>query len=190
MENEQEVLYWAKGRFLFGKVVVCCSERGVREIRFANEKKERGNRENEQELPLQAAGNSQKSGARLARKALRELKEYEQGVLKRFTVPLDTGGTPFEKMVWGELMRIPYGKTSSYGEVARKVGNPRGALAVGMANSKNPIPILVPCHRVIASDGSLGGYAGGLIMKTQLLRLEHKQVMKRKSKSYTKANAR
>ncbi|OFV99404.1 MAG: hypothetical protein A3F68_04460 [Acidobacteria bacterium RIFCSPLOWO2_12_FULL_54_10] len=173
MENDQEILYWTRGRFSFGEITVCCSDQGVREIRFASARQKNGRRKTgKTERVLRAAGSSQKPGARLARKTLHELKEYEQGGLKRFTVPIDTCGTPFEKMVWEELLRIPYGKTASYGEVARKVGNPRGARAVGMANNKNPIPIIVPCHRVIASDGKLSGYAGGLRMKTQLLRLE------------------
>ena len=87
------------------------------------------------------------------------------------TVPMELDGTPFQKDVWTELTRIPYGETISYGELARRVGRPKGPRAVGQANGKNPIPIIVPCHRVLASTG-IGGYGGGLPMKRTLLAVE------------------
>ena len=90
-------------------------------------------------------------------------------------MPLDLEGTSFQKKVWGALRTIPYGETRSYGEIARQVGNPRAARAVGMANHENPVAIVVPCHRVIAGDGSLGGYAGGLKRKSRILGLEKSQ---------------
>ena len=101
-----------------------------------------------------------------------ELDSYFSGELKTFTVPLDPSGTSFQRSVWEELFRIPYGTTRSYGQVARSLGNARAARAVGSANHCNPIPILVPCHRVISSDGSIGGYASGLDIKRALLNLE------------------
>lgn len=102
----------------------------------------------------------------------RQLEAYFEGGLFEFDVPLSLTGTPFQRRVWEELRRIPYGTTISYGELARRVGNPAASRAVGSANGKNPISIIVPCHRVIASDGSLGGFGGGLDRKEWLLSLE------------------
>lgn len=101
-----------------------------------------------------------------------QLAEYLAGRRREFDLPLGAHGTPFQKRVWSALRRIPYGETRSYVDVARAAGSPKGARAVGMANHDNPIAIVVPCHRVIAADGSLGGYAGGLDLKRKLLDLE------------------
>jgi methylated-DNA-[protein]-cysteine S-methyltransferase len=100
-----------------------------------------------------------------------QLHEYFAGERMEFDVPMELDGTAFQKEVWLELTRIPYGETISYGELARRVGRPKGPRAVGQANGKNPIPIIVPCHRVLASDG-IGGYGGGLPMKRALLAVE------------------
>jgi methylated-DNA-[protein]-cysteine S-methyltransferase len=100
-----------------------------------------------------------------------QLEEYFAGERTEFTLPMELDGTPFQRDVWTELTRIPYGKTISYGELARRVGRPKGPRAVGQANGKNPIPIIVPCHRVLASTG-IGGYGGGLPMKRTLLAVE------------------
>jgi methylated-DNA-[protein]-cysteine S-methyltransferase len=100
-----------------------------------------------------------------------QLEEYFAGERTEFTLPTELDGTPFQKDVWRELTRIPYGQTISYGELARRVGRPKGPRAVGQANGKNPIPIIVPCHRVLASNG-IGGYGGGLPMKRTLLAVE------------------
>ena len=104
--------------------------------------------------------------------AASELAEYFAGKRRKFTVPLDLHGTPFQLQVWQTLRRIPFGKAVSYGEEARMLGKPKAARAVGSANGRNPIPIIVPCHRVVAGDGSLGGYSAGLPMKRKLLALE------------------
>jgi methylated-DNA-[protein]-cysteine S-methyltransferase len=101
-----------------------------------------------------------------------ELEEYFTGRRRRFTSPLDLRGTEFQLRCWRELLKIPYGHTRTYAQLARAVGSPRGFRAVGHANGQNPISIIVPCHRVIASDGTLGGYGGGLHIKEELLRLE------------------
>jgi O-6-methylguanine DNA methyltransferase len=101
-----------------------------------------------------------------------QLLEYFTGKRREFTIPLHQMGTPFQLKVWEELSRIPYGETRSYGELAKKVGNPKGQRAVGMANNRNPLGIVVPCHRVIGKNGSLTGYAGGLDVKKKLLELE------------------
>ncbi len=103
---------------------------------------------------------------------LRELDEYFSGGRTQFKVPLDLRGTSFQREVWEVLLRIPYGEVASYGEVARRVGRPRASRAVGSASGANPVPILVPCHRVVAAGGRLGGYAGGSEIKRKLLALE------------------
>jgi methylated-DNA-[protein]-cysteine S-methyltransferase len=100
-----------------------------------------------------------------------QLEEYFARERTAFDVPMELDGTEFQKAVWAELARIPYGETISYGELARRVGRPKGPRAVGQANGKNPIPIIVPCHRVLAGNG-IGGYGGGLPMKRALLAVE------------------
>jgi methylated-DNA-[protein]-cysteine S-methyltransferase len=102
----------------------------------------------------------------------RQLNEYFAGTRKEFSVVLDLVGTPFQQQVWQALLCIPFGQTRSYGDLARQVGRPRAARAVGAANRKNPISIIGPCHRVVGSSGKLTGYAGGLAAKALLLRLE------------------
>ena len=104
--------------------------------------------------------------------AKEELNRYFSGVLNVFTVKLNPNGTEFQKKVWGELLKIPYGKTICYEELAIRIGKPTAARAVGNANGKNPIPIIIPCHRVIARNGSCGGYALGSDLKKFLLDLE------------------
>lgn len=108
----------------------------------------------------------------LLRQAAAEIEEYLDGRRKEFQVPIHLAGTAFQKKVWEALRRIPYGETRSYQEIAESVGNPKACRAVGMANHKNPIMILVPCHRVIGKNGNLTGYAGGLEIKRFLLELE------------------
>jgi len=104
---------------------------------------------------------------------LQQLTEYFAGNRQEFDLKIAPKGTAFQKGVWQELQRIPFGQTASYGEIARRVGNSKASRAVGMANGKNPIPIIVPCHRVIGKDGSLTGFGGGLDVKRQLLKLEN-----------------
>ena len=108
----------------------------------------------------------------IVRQAEKELREYFSGRRRRFTVKLDLDGTEFQREAWGAMRRIPFGSTISYGDQARSIGKPKAFRAVGSANGKNPVPIIVPCHRVLASDGSLGGYSLGLPMKRRLLALE------------------
>ncbi len=102
----------------------------------------------------------------------KQLAEYFDGKRKTFSIPLEATGTEFQNQIWKELRRIPYGKTISYLELAKKMGRPKGARAAGMATGKNPISILVPCHRVIGADGRLTGFAGGISAKKTLLQLE------------------
>ena len=124
----------------------------------------------EQLLAPLAAGLTQ--DRRLLAPVLEQLEAYFRGALRRFELGLAPRGTPFQLRVWAELRRIPYGRTISYGELARQLGDPRACRAVGAANGANPISIVIPCHRVIGSDGSLTGYGGGLENKRALLALE------------------
>lgn len=105
-------------------------------------------------------------------RAIAELDDYFAGQLQEFTMPLRLDGTAFQRKVWKALRGIPYGETVSYAEIARRVGQPTACRAVGTANGRNPVAIVVPCHRVIAADGTLGGYGGGLDRKRFLLALE------------------
>ncbi len=108
----------------------------------------------------------------LLKKAVDQLTEYLDGKRRVFNLPLSLNGTPFQLKVWEALQNIPYGCTKSYGQVAQAIGNKKAGRAVGMANNKNPIAIVVPCHRVIGFDGKLVGYGGGLDKKAYLLELE------------------
>lgn len=101
-----------------------------------------------------------------------ELQQYFEGKRTEFSVPLDLHGTPFQKIVWQQLLKIPYGETRSYKEIAMAIDTPKAVRAIGGANHNNPISIIVPCHRVIGSNGALVGYGGGLTIKEQLLELE------------------
>jgi len=107
---------------------------------------------------------------------IRQIEEYFQRRRTQFDFPLDFRGTPFQMAVWRELLEIPYGQTRTYGEIAKRLGKPSAARAVGMANHDNRIPIVIPCHRVVGHDGSLTGYAGGLHFKQQLLNIESRKL--------------
>lgn len=108
----------------------------------------------------------------LLAEAERQLTEYFSGERREFDLPIHADGTPFQWAVWEQLRKIPYGETCSYGDIARALGKPGAARAVGMANNRNPVGIIVPCHRVVGSTGALVGYAGGLDRKKYLLDLE------------------
>jgi O-6-methylguanine DNA methyltransferase len=107
---------------------------------------------------------------------LRELNQYFAGERREFSFPLDLRGTEFQLACWNALLEIPYGETRSYRDIAQAIGHPRACRAVGMSNNRNPVAIVVPCHRVIASSGSLCGYGGGLDIKRKLLDLEQGSV--------------
>jgi methylated-DNA-[protein]-cysteine S-methyltransferase len=107
---------------------------------------------------------------------MRQLRAYFEGKLEEFDVPLTLEGTEFQRRVWASLLTIPYGETISYAELAQRIGNPKAVRAAGLANGSNPIPIIIPCHRVIGSNGSLTGFGGGLDTKKKLLALESKQI--------------
>lgn len=108
----------------------------------------------------------------LIAKAAGQMDEYLNGKRKDFELPLAPEGTPFQQAVWAALLTVPYGQTASYGDIAQKIGNPKAVRAVGGANNKNPIVVVIPCHRIIGAGGALTGYGGGLAMKEHLLKLE------------------
>jgi methylated-DNA-[protein]-cysteine S-methyltransferase len=136
---------------------IVASERGIRAIEF----------ERAGWFEAEPAG-----GSGLLEEAGRQLAAYFSGKLERFSLPLDMQGTEFQQLVWGEVARIPYGETRSYADIARAVLKPNAVRAVGAANGANPVPIVVPCHRVIGSTGKLVGYGGGIHLKLRLLELE------------------
>ena len=111
----------------------------------------------------------------ILKEAAQQLKSYLEGNLTIFSLPLEPSGTAFMRQVWVSLCEIPYGETVSYKTIAENIGNPKAARAVGLANNRNPIPIFIPCHRVIGTNGSLIGYRGGLDLKNKLIKMETRQ---------------
>ena len=121
------------------------------------------------------------------REACRQLRAYFAGELREFDLPLSMAGSPFEHRVWNALRKVRHGQTVSYGYIAARIGQPKACRAVGLANGKNPIPIVVPCHRVIGADGSLTGYGGGLDTKRWLLELEGFRLEARRQRTFLAA---
>ena len=117
-------------------------------------------------------GNCQEPPLPVVEEAFRQLGLYLEGRLRDFSLALKPDGTPFMKRVWENVLEVPYGETRSYREIASSAGNPRAVRAVGMANARNPIPIFIPCHRIVGADGRLVGYGGGVELKARLLELE------------------
>ena len=144
-----------------GPLLIACDDEAVRRIEFPHNGK-----------PARPEPAWQESDDGLLREAAKQLSEYFSGCRTAFTVPLRPEGTEFQRMVWCHLRNIPYGQTISYGELAKRLGNPKASRAVGAANGCNPIPIMIPCHRVLGSDGKLTGFGGGLPTKKALLALE------------------
>jgi methylated-DNA-[protein]-cysteine S-methyltransferase len=143
-----------------GRLLLAADEAGLRQLLFADGRSE-----------VQPQPGWREDGTRVA-DAVGQLRAYFAGQRRTFELPLAPEGTPFQQRVWRELLNIPYGQTISYGELARRLGNPNGSRAVGLANGANPISIVIPCHRVIGSTGKLTGYGGGLKTKQWLLALE------------------
>jgi O-6-methylguanine DNA methyltransferase len=151
-----ETIYYSRISSPIGPLLLAASERGLVALEFG-----RGR------IPAEWV----KSEEKIAPFA-RQLEEYFAGRRRQFDLPLDLRGTDFQQRCWRALLKIPYGETRSYADIARAIGNPAAVRAVGLANGQNPIAIIVPCHRVIGSDGSLTGYGGGLEVKRKLLELE------------------
>jgi len=145
-----------------GRLLIAGDEHAVRHIRFERHNSPAPGWIRGETLPL--------------REASEQLEAYFARRCRAFDLPLAPEGTAFQKRVWSELERIPFGETLSYGELARRVGDPGASRAVGAANGANPIPIVIPCHRVVGSDGRLTGFGGGLDVKARLLELEAGQL--------------
>jgi methylated-DNA-[protein]-cysteine S-methyltransferase len=145
-----------------GPLLLAADEQGLRQIEFVKGKTRPDSAWREDRAAL--------------RETIHQLRAYFAGELEDFDLPLVPEGTPFQLGVWKRLCEIPYGTTISYGELARRIGNPNASRAVGLANGSNPIPIVIPCHRVIGSNGKLTGYGGGLPIKEKLLALERRQL--------------
>ena len=151
-----------------GRLTICCTEKGVLQLATGRGSSTKpGNRHGNQRARFQWVRSRKKTQQVETQRA-----EYFAGRRRKFTVRHDLRGTPFQRRVWEALRAIPYGETRSYADIARQIRRPRAFRAVGMANHQNPVAILVPCHRVIAADGGLGGYASGLRVKQFLLQLE------------------
>lgn len=142
-----------------GLVEITASDSGLLSVSFRDEEASENN-------TLKAAAND------ITRQTAAYLAEYFAGTRQVFDVPLAPAGTPFQQLVWKELVKVPFGKTDSYSSIAHKLNNPLSVRAVGAANGKNPIAIIIPCHRIIGASGHLTGYAGGLWRKEFLLNLE------------------
>jgi methylated-DNA-[protein]-cysteine S-methyltransferase len=159
VKNSKTIRYQIVVASPVGKLRLIASDKGlvaidVRNVRVASD--------------LETSASAQK----ILSATRKQLEQYFAGKRTNFDIPLDLEGTDFQQQAWRALCRIPYGKTISYGQQAKSIKKPKAFRAVGSANGKNPIPIIVPCHRVVAGDGSLGGYSLGLKMKKQLLVLE------------------
>jgi methylated-DNA-[protein]-cysteine S-methyltransferase len=153
----------------FGTLAVACSARGLVSISLPDEDRARFRGR----LTCSSAPGDESARRRAAQAAV-ELEQYFAGTRRRFDLALDLRGTPFQQLVWGAVCSVPFGETSTYGRVAAAIGTPQAARAVGHANGSNPLPIVVPCHRLVGSDGALRGYAGGLEMKRGLLAHEQR----------------
>jgi methylated-DNA-[protein]-cysteine S-methyltransferase len=147
-----------------GPLLLAADDAGLRQILFVNGRH-----------PAKPESTWKKDRAALT-ETIRQLQAYFAGELENFDLQLAPVGTPFQLAVWRRLTDIPYGETISYGELASRMGNPKASRAVGLANGSNPIPIVIPCHRVIGSNGKLTGYGGGLPIKEKLLALERRQL--------------
>ena len=156
-----------------GPLFLAASERGLVALEFdARLPGQQTIRPNPRDLRTETNAVRFTESATTLRLYVQELQEYFDGQRSEFSFPLDLRGTDFQVACWRALLKIPYGETRTYADIARAVGSPQGFRAVGMANNRNPIAIVVPCHRVIASDGTLCGYGGGLDLKRKLLELE------------------
>jgi O-6-methylguanine DNA methyltransferase len=168
-----ETLHYTMFTSPVGPLFLAASSRGLVALEFdARLPGQQTVRPNPRDLREESKTQRFEESARALQPYVQQLEEYFAGRLREFTFPLDLRGTEFQLACWRALVAIPYGETRTYADIARTVGRPQGFRAVGMANNRNPIAIVVPCHRVIASDGTLCGYGGGLDTKRKLLALE------------------
>ncbi len=162
IKHIKNLFYYSTG---IGKIGIADNEEAITSVYFAGE----NDPQYEENVHINETG--------LIREAAAQLIDYLDGKRRAFEVPIAMNGTEFQQAVWNALREIPYGETRSYRQIAERIGRPKACRAVGMANNRNPVAIIVPCHRVIGADGSLVGYGGGLDIKVRLLKLEKQHVM-------------
>lgn len=168
-----ETLHCSTINSTIGALFLAASARGLVALEFdARLPGQQSIRPNPRDLREERSGFMFEESTRVMAPYSRELEEYFAGTRRKFDFPLDLRGTDFQVACWRKLLAIPYGETRTYADIARAIGKPTAFRAVGMANNRNPIAIVVPCHRVIASDGTLCGYGGGIELKRRLLELE------------------
>jgi O-6-methylguanine DNA methyltransferase len=162
----EKIYYSSFDSPFLGKVFVASTEKGICMVDFLTPEKS-FLKELKGRFPGELVRDDRRNG-----RVISQLKKYLGGKLRRFDCRLDMMGTPFQKKVWAALAKIPYGQTRSYQDIARAIGHPKAFRAVGNANGSNPMPLIIPCHRVIESNGGLGGFGHGLKVKKQLLDFE------------------
>ena len=164
----KETMYWARIDTPIGSLTVVSSEKGLCFVQLPGT-------EDIKKLRAKYPNLTWAEDASRNKKVIQQLQEYFDGSRTIFNLPLDLQVTPFQKNVLGKVGLVPFGETRSYGEIARQIGNSKAGRAVGMANRNNPIPIVIPCHRIVGSDGSLTGYGGGVALKAKLLEFERRK---------------
>jgi len=163
-----ETVYWTSMRTPWGSCFLAASNNGILRVTLPGEKQEHALKA----LTKLATVSVKNEEIPLLIEAKKQVLEYFSGQRKTFDLPIDLRGTDFQKKVWRTLRKIPYGKTQSYQDVAIAIGNSKATRAIGLANHNNPVPLIVPCHRVIGKDGSMVGFGGGISLKQRLLKHE------------------
>ena len=164
-----EKIFYSFMETQFGTLLLASTEKGMKRIMLSG-----SNQLNQ--LRQEFGKNQLRENKNFNENAAEQLRQYFQGKRKQFSLPLDLEGTDFQKQVLRAVQEVLYGTTQSYKEIAQKIGNPRAVRAVGNANRTNPLPIIIPCHRIIGSDGSMTGYGGGIDLKRKLLEFEKQHV--------------
>jgi len=164
-----EKIFYSFMETQFGTLLLASTEKGMKRIMLSG-----SNQLNQ--LRQEFGKNQLRENKNFNENAAGQLRQYFQGKRKQFNLPLDLEGTDFQKQVLRAVQQVPYGTTQSYQQIALKIGNPRAVRAVGNANRTNPLPIIIPCHRIIGSDGSMIGYGGGIDLKRKLLEFEKANV--------------
>lgn len=165
----QQVYYWVAEVGILGELRLVATERGLCKLYLRGDSEDAFPARLRKDLKTQRLAYQK---GPLITSALNEIEAYLVGQLQRFTTPLDLRGTAFQESVWDQVLRIPYGTTSTYRDLAERIGKPQSVRTVGAANAANPLPLFIPCHRVIGVDGSLRGYGGGIAIKAALIQLE------------------
>ncbi|MCC3374842.1 methylated-DNA--[protein]-cysteine S-methyltransferase [Cohnella sp. REN36] len=170
--DASQALVWTETDSPLGKLTLCRSEAGLCRVEFGGWEARSCSAKAWAHRWSPASPFREDAEDELLREAAEQLRRYFAGELRTFDLPLDLKGTPFQRQVWQALRDVPYGETAAYRDIAAAVGAPKAVRAVGGANNRNPVPIIVPCHRIIGANGAMVGYGGGLPIKEHLLALE------------------